>query len=250
MTTVSLDQVLNQLNRTRKIENQIFRKYKSEDSNINLVEIKAKREKKVEHVIIVDPLGAYLQHQTVNDIKNTEERSSSSDKLFDYKPFDVKEDNSNEQVEEACDCPACTDTRSDDIGQESASNSDVYDESEQEYETEATDSDEIEISLNDEFKTSSISNAINSFMRLTVKNPMEFTTKINNVKSFTTDRLAILKKQIQKQLPNSISQQELTNRIKSSLSGYTFNSSFMAFNGNISNNSSKIGTNLDKDNGK
>jgi hypothetical protein len=251
MTVVLSDDYLDRasdLNQSRTSKR--LRKYNSHDSHLNLIDLEwtKNNQKPKNREIILDPLGAYLKQESDHRTSNVKANNNEREKLFDYRPFDITTDDSCDQqkVEEFCDCENCTGLKSD--GTDPESISDGFQESDVEYESNETDDEEVEIEGGD-FKPVSISNALSSIMRLTIKNPIEITSKIQNVKSFTSDKLKIIRNQIQKQLPNSLSQQELTNKIKSSISGYAFNSSFLTFNGSQASSSKLNSTQDVKENG-
>lgn len=194
----------------------IFYKYQIKSlKNLNKIkEIKnkpvIKQTKSKVDIVVVDPLGAYLKEDNseMGTTNGTDNKSNKIDELFDYKPFNLEPEQAKLQE---CNCNL------EDENNDSDDYSSTDDEDTEETEEEE-DNDEDDYSLNNSRSSiKPLTGALFSFVGK-VKNSLEQNTKLKDVTQFTSNKLTELKNK----LPVSLSQQEITHKIRS-ISAYTIN---------------------------
>jgi hypothetical protein len=242
---------------------------KSEDRKV-IIE-KKKEDIKDKNQVLIDPLGAYLLTSpppnqplcdpliALEDESNKNEEKEKLVKLFEYQPFSSKQEEQDEQEENDQKC-FCENDSFNDYNFDDENYSDEDDDEEDDDDDEldpfmvANDDDddinedeeeeeeeEERVEITKPTKSIDNENAIlkdtNTLFSSFVKQVKQV-TNLEKLKNVTMDKLENIKSTIQTNMPYSISQQEITTKIKSSFSNYKLNKNLISnFNGNSSNNS-------------
>jgi hypothetical protein len=255
-----------------------LRKYQSDDSiyskyliklidNCNKkkpIAIKTKIIEKPVDIIVIDPLGAYLQTSTIPTDplsallvnENTNIGSEKLVNLFEYEPFRAERDEENNNVSiaenDSFNGENFDDNQSysededlDAFIEEEDEDEESTDDEEDEEDEENDDDEDVNVKLSDNenailTKYKNANDLLNSFVTqvTNVTNSIELNSKFKDVRKFTTDKFSVLKSSLQTNMPYSISQQEITTKLKS-FSGYALNKNLIStFSGNSNSNNS------------